>query len=94
MKPANADQMTTLMVVSALTRAYGDVTEAARRGRLTEHDIATIERRILGIVRSAPDVSGEFTTFETEPAMRNAEAQIREMFARIRTARVDKITDK
>lgn len=91
MIPQTPDEMYTMLFKLLMTRAYGDITEAARRGRLTEHDIATIERRILAFRDDLKGVGVEFQTFEAEPEIAKAFNEAKDFFAVIRAARVQKI---
>jgi len=47
MRPERREELFPVPRRTFWMRPYGDITEAARRKRLTEHDIAGIERRIL-----------------------------------------------
>jgi hypothetical protein len=92
--PANPAEMMTMILQTALVRLYGDVTTAARRGRLTENDIAVIERRAMADLAMPKGIAHEFTDFEAEPAWRKAEHEIRSLLLIIKTARERHIREK
>lgn len=94
MIPKTPEELYSMLLRVMLLRAYGDVTQAARRGRLTEHDIARIERNTLDILRTSPDFSDEFTTFEAEPVRANALREAEEFFRVCRIGRQKAIADK
>jgi len=94
MLPTTPEEMTTILFNTMLSRIYLDISTAARRGRLTEHDISTIERRLLASMREGPDFSQEFTTFEVEPAIAKAVDMMQQFFAATRSARVNDIQQK
>lgn len=94
MLPKTPEEMYSLLLRAMLLRAYGDITTAARRKRLTEHDIATIERNTLDILKGAADFADEFKTFEVEPVRANALREVQEFFAVTRTGRQKQIAEQ
>ena len=94
MLPRTPDEMTSLIVMAMLTRIYGDITLAARRGRLTGHDIVTIENKIERLMRDAEDFAEEFETFEAEPACAKAMQIVEQFLAATRGGRVRQIDQK
>lgn len=94
MIPKTPDEMYTMLFKTLITRAYGDITTEARRRRLTEHDIAAIERRILDFRRDLEEIPDEFPTFETEPVVARAFNEMQEFFAVLRAARIQNIRQK
>lgn len=87
MIPDTPGQMHSVLFMTMLSRAYGDITATARRRRLSEHDISTIEGKVLAMLRDAPDFAGEFTTFEVEPVLAGVLQQLEQFFAAIRAGR-------
>lgn len=86
-RPTNPAEMMVMIAQTALIRLYGDVSLAARRGRLTENDIAIIERRAMAELAMPKGVEHEFTQFEAEPAWRKAEQEIRSLLLAIKAMR-------
>lgn len=87
MEPKTPEQLVNLLVMAGTVRAYVDVTRAAKRHRLDEKDIAEIERLVLieiGKVRQASDEM----PFDAEPAIRQAEAMLRQHFEGSKNARI------
>ncbi|ORE90971.1 hypothetical protein [Aurantimonas sp. 22II-16-19i] len=94
MVPQNPAEMRSLLLMHALTRLYSDVTIAARRGRLTEHDIRGIEAKVIEMLRKAPDFADEFQTFEVEPVIAQVRSEITLFCDISREGRVLKIGEK
>lgn len=94
MLPKTPDELHALLINTLMTRAYGDITTAARKGRLTEHDIAVIERKCLNFLKEAPSFANEFTTYEVEPVVAAAIKQAHDFFAAVRTGRIRQISEK
>lgn len=90
--PKTPADLTGMLLMTLLIRAYGDITTAARRGRLTEHDIDRIERNTLAILTEAEDFSHEIKGYEAEPARAEAIAQVKTLFANVRAGRVKQIS--
>lgn len=93
MIPKTAAEMTGLVHIALLTRIYGDVTMAARRGRLTEDAIATIERRAIATLGGADQFADEFKTFQAEVAVAEAVKITRELLASVRAGRERQIRE-
>lgn len=90
--PQNGAQMTEMMFRAGFSRAYVEISTEARRKRLTEHDIAVIERRIVSeFATYDPCMADEFPTFEVEPAMAKAREQLKQFFEIARQARAKDI---
>ncbi|MFG1319855.1 hypothetical protein [Xanthobacter autotrophicus] len=79
--------MTSTLMVAGLIRAYGDLATQAWRKRLTNADIAAIERETLTLMREAHASAGEFPGFEAEPAIAAAIAELRRLFDAFRAER-------
>lgn len=92
--PQSPSEMTTLLLQFGIARAYGDITTAARRGRLTEHDIANIERGVIDLFRNSDDFAHEFPTFEVEPAVVKARELLKSFFVMVRNTRAQDIEKK
>lgn len=83
--PTTGKEMVALLVKSGLSRAYVDLRTAAKRGRLTESDIADIEHVVLvetGKLRSA---KGEFP-FDVGAAVELAEDMLKQFFVLAKNA--------
>ncbi|MFG1332050.1 hypothetical protein V5F41_12460 [Xanthobacter autotrophicus] len=78
--------MIDLLVKGGIVRAYVDLTRAAKRHRLDEKDIAEIEHVVLVEVGKARAAREEFAE-DIEPAIRIAEALLKEHFDASRRAR-------
>ncbi len=90
--PRTPDEMTALLLEAGRAGAYVKVSMEARRRRLTENDIAIIERGIIAEVTTVdPRIADEFTTFEVEPAFAQAKALLIQFFANAKVARVQDI---
>lgn len=93
--PQTPDQMTEMMFRLGMQRAYLDVTTEARRRRLTEHDIALIERNIMDLLTGVDSaIAKEFTQFEAEPAIAAARQKLKSYFALTLQARAQDIQKK
>lgn len=92
--PRGPAELTMLLVSASMISVYSAMTLAARRGRLTEHDIARIERDTLANLAIPPGVAEEFTTFEAEPAFKQAEIQMRKFFQAAKSSRARQIAEK
>lgn len=79
--------MTSTLMVAGLIRAYGDLATQAWRKRLTNADIAAIERETLTLMREAHASAEEFPSFEAEPAIAAAIAELRRLFDAFRAER-------
>jgi hypothetical protein len=90
LKPASAAELTAFLIHVGLMRAYFDTVDEARRKRLTENDIAVIERRALGVIAESVVAADEFPDFEMEKAVADAKAGLRELFDHGRKARLGK----
>lgn len=94
MLPRTPDEMRSMLYMSMISRVYGDITTEARRRRLTEHDIANIERRVLSILRDGDSFAHEFTTFQVEPVIAQVLKELETFFAMTREARIQSIQQK
>lgn len=94
MIPETPEQMRAVLMMALITRAYGDITIEARRRRLTEHDIAVIERRVVGMLRDAKSFAHEFQTFETEPVVAGVLSELEAFFAAARGSRLKNVQQK
>mgnify|MGYP001323138618 CR=1 FL=1 len=94
MIPKSPSEMTNLIVQILMLRIYGDITAAARRGRISEHDIALIERSAIRAIKEGPDFSHEFETFEAEPAVAAGIKLVEDFLATTRSARINQIQNK
>lgn len=94
MPPKTPEELYSILFKTLFSRLYLDMTSEARRRRLTEHDIAMIEKRVLAFQRQTDNFAGEFTTFETEPVVARVFQEMQELFAVTKPARVDKVQQK
>ncbi len=94
MIPKTPDEFYSILYKTMLTRLYLDITAEARQKRLTEHDIATIERRILSFRSETDAFAHEFKTFETEPVVTRVFQELQELFAVTKPARIEKVQQK
>lgn len=93
--PRTPEAMIAMIFEAGRARAYVDVSAAVRRKRLTEHDIALIERNIIDMTRNIdPQIAPEFETFEAEPAFAKAGQLLKEYFAEAKAARVKNVEQK
>jgi hypothetical protein len=87
--PQTPDEMTALLFEAGRAGAYVKVSGAARSKRLTEHDIALVERDIIAELTSIdPRIADEFKTFEAEPAFAKARDLLKQFFAHAKAARI------
>ena len=87
MEPKTPEEFYSQLFMAAVSRIYGDVTAEARRRRITEHDIATIENRIIAMMGDAKKAAHEFQAFEVEPLVNKLVQELRALFGAIREAR-------
>ena len=80
MLPRTPKELTDMLVGFGLLTAYGALANAAWRKRLTNADIAAIERSVLDGMRETARAAEEFKEFEAEPAIAAALAQLRDQF--------------
>lgn len=92
--PETPGELTALLIQGTLNTLYGEMTLDARRKRLTEHDIALIERAALARMAMPHGVEHEFEGFEAEPAWKQAEAMLKQLFALSRAIREKAIREK
>jgi hypothetical protein len=85
--PKTPEEMLQILAGVGQSRLYVEITLAARRGRLTEHDIAAIERRVVAMMSHPEGVEHEFQTFETEPVFARVRQLLAEFCAVCRKAR-------
>ena len=94
MIPRTPEELYATVFLAMITRLYGDVTTEARRRRLTEHDIATIERKLLELMGTGAEFAQEIKGFEAEPVMAKARNEIQQIFAMTKAGRVKQIMQK
>lgn len=92
MIPKSPEEFTTIMNQMMSFKLYVAITIAARKKRLTEHDIALIERSILRDFDIGEKVAEEFKTFEAEPAVKAALGLTKEFVERARAERINQIS--
>gem|GEM_PF-5303523 len=93
--PQTPEQMTEMVFRLGIQRAYLDISTEARRRRITEHDIALIERHIVELTTGNDTAIGQqFQTFEAEPALAAARQKLKDYFALTREARAQNIVNK
>lgn len=92
--PKTPEAMIALLVQTGMTRAYGDLSAAARRGQLSEHDIARIESAVVNMIRMSDGVPEEFETFEAEPAFAKSRELLKQFFAAARSGRLKQVGEK
>lgn len=78
--PKTPAEMRSLLFNMAIGRAYADLAAAAWRGRLSNADIAIIERRVIEAIGGAVEAADEFQQFEIEPAIAGAKQDLRLFF--------------
>ncbi|MGV0817147.1 hypothetical protein [Martelella sp. AMO21009] len=78
MHPKTPHELTQLLVNVMTLDLYGEITTAARKKRLTEHDIAAVERKVIAKIKDGPDFSHEALTYEAEPAIARAIAMVKD----------------
>lgn len=93
-RPETPGELTALLFRGTLNTLYGEMTLAARRKRLTEHDITQIERAALDRMAKPEGVEHEFEHFEAELAWRDAETLLKQLFAICRLTREKAIREK
>lgn len=89
--PQTPEEMTSLLFGLITQKVYQQITTAARRRRLTEHDIALIERQGIDELRGDLGFANEFKTFEAEPAIAKARQLLDGYFAATRATRQNEI---
>lgn len=72
MIPETAREMVLRIQLTLLTRAYGDVTTAARRKGISENTLRQIEGDAVAIFNAGGDFAAEFETFQAELARADA----------------------
>lgn len=92
--PKTPEEFFSFMVRALYVTLYQEVTTAARRKRMTEHDIALIEHKAIAIAKDALGLAEEFKTFEIEPPLAMALHEINEFCASIRAVRVKKLAQE
>lgn len=88
--PDNERDMTTTLVTLGLVRAHQEISAAAVKKRLTEHDIRLIEKNLLDAIRATVVAAEEFETFELEKAVAAARKHLEDAFQQARTLRLAK----
>lgn len=78
--PDNERDMIVFLVQTGLLVAYRDVTALAVHKRVTEYDIAMIEKRVVDMTVATVKAAQEFETFELEKAVSAAASDIRKAF--------------
>lgn len=88
--PETADELGLMLTISGFNKLYGDIANAAVIRRLTENDIALIERRVLNTVFRADDFADEFKNFEAEVVAANIRHLFKELFDMLRDHRISR----
>ncbi|APT31911.1 hypothetical protein MCBMB27_02620 [Methylobacterium phyllosphaerae] len=91
MRPKTPEEMYSFLTHAFWTRVYGDITAASRRKRLTEHDIAQIERQAIDLMAGALESAHEFPEFDARAVIDATLREGREGFNVIREARTQQI---
>jgi hypothetical protein len=91
MIPKTPEEMTAILKETLVIDLYRQITLAARRKRLTEHDIALIEQSLFREFDIGEKVAGEFRTFEAEPAVKLAIGIVRQITQEAKRFRADEI---
>lgn len=94
MRPETAQDLYLTLFKTMIIRAYGDITTAARRKRLTEHDIRSIEKNVLTILAESQDFSGEFPAFDAKRVIVMTLDEVDEWFTACRAERIKKIAEE
>lgn len=94
MIPETPEEMTAVITNSVIADLYVRITTEARKRRLTEHDIAVIERRAIEEWREAKNAAHEFTTYEAEPAILQGLKHVEDFTAGARAQRIKAIQQK
>lgn len=94
MRPKSPEELYSVLLRAFWTRAYGDLTTAARRKRLTEHDIALIEKRVLETAAEALNAAHEFPEFDARRVIEGMLAEGSEGFRVIRESRAKQIAQE
>lgn len=94
MVPKTPDALYGVLLRAFWMRVHGDLTAAARRKRLTEHDIAQIEDRALALAGEARQAAGEFKDFDAAAVVERVLAEARENLRVIREARAKQIANE
>jgi len=77
-----------------IVRLYSDITTAARRKRLTEHDIRLIEMKVISLITNGQDFADEFKTFEADTPRANVLKTVKDLCDILRTNREKNITER
>lgn len=85
--PETQDEAATLLFQTGLVVAYEAIAAAAWRGRLTNADIARIERETLVKLKEANEAAEEFSTFELEKVVAKVRASLQTIFDGARARR-------
>jgi hypothetical protein len=85
--PKTPQDAEALMIRAILSLAYAELARAAVKKRLTEHDIAVIERNALGELQALFATAGEFSGFELEPVLASTRASLRLQFEQMARGR-------
>lgn len=87
-RPESRSELLVVLNLSTLSRVYDHVTAAAVRKRLTEQDIAAIERDALDFVGRANDMADELEGIEVEVVAAKVRSELKKLFDGLRSKRV------
>jgi len=86
--PRTEAEMINFLFITGMTRAYGDLSTAAWRSRLTEHDIDAVEKIVIDAMPTGSEFAEEFKLFQTEVAAAKARDLLKQFFAAARAGRL------
>lgn len=93
MTPNTPAELYSALFRGAVARLHVNLTAAARRGPLTEEDIARIERdAIEHALGNADAYAAEFPSFNAREVARGVRDEFEQLLRAIRTARVDQLS--
>ena len=93
MKPTTPDELAAMLMFTMMTRLYGDVTTEARKRRLTDHDIETIERTVLAFKKDTDAFAKEFP-FQTEVVVARVFNDLKQFLAAAKSGRIKHFQQK
>ena len=91
--PQTPEEMLAMLFSLMVQKAYEQVTARGRRGPLTENAIALIERQLLDDLRGDLGFAHEFKTFEVEPVIARARADLAAFFSAVRNVRRQELSE-
>lgn len=87
MIPKTPDELFGAVTRAVILRVYADVSALAGRRRLSEADLAAIERRAIELLGDGAEFADEFAGFEAEPVIARARGELLKFFAEARRLR-------